>query len=115
MHDILVKSADDPLQGMSPDEVIEKLKSTLAGTVDKAYYFGSFNTPSFNRYSDIDLILITDTDTAFADRPLQYLAVMDIVPNIDMLVYTPAEFEKLTRDPSPGFWRNAVSSLVRFL
>jgi len=115
MNEILVKSALDPLQGMSAEKVIEKLKKCLKGTVDRAYYFGSFNTPSFNRHSDIDLMLIVNTDTPFADRPLQYLAVRDILPNIDILVYTPEEFEKLTSNPSPGFWKSAVESLVRFL
>lgn len=115
MNDILVKSTYDPLQGMSTDDVIEKLENILKGTVDRAYYFGSFNTPSFNRHSDIDLILIVNTETLFADRPLKYLAVKDILPNIDILVHTPAEFEKLTQNPSPGFWKNAVRSLVRFI
>lgn len=41
--------------------------------------------------------------------------LLDIVPRMDILVYTPAEFEDLLADPSPGFWRSAVASLRRFL
>lgn len=115
MSDILIKSELDPLYGMNAAEVLKKLKRKLTGKVEKAYYFGSFNTPAFNRKSDIDLILINNTKTAFVERPIEYLEIMDIVPNIDILVYTQTEFDKLTRNPSPGFWKNVVKSLVQFI
>ncbi len=115
MSNILIKTDIDPLCGMSATEVLEKLKKKLTGKVEKAYYFGSFNSPSFNKYSDIDLILISDTDTVFIKRAMTYLYILDIVPNIDILVYTQTEFDKLISDPSSGFWKNVVKSLVQFI
>ena len=115
MGNILIRSEIDPLEGMTSAEVIKKIKKRLSGRVRKAYYFGSFNTPEFNRNSDIDLILIKDTDTSFVERPMEFLDLMDIVPNIDILVYTQEEFDKLTGDPSPGFWKNVVKSKVQFI
>jgi hypothetical protein len=35
--------------------------------------------------------------------------------DMDLLVYAPQEFEKLTGDPSPGFWVSAVASMRRIM
>jgi len=63
--------------------------------------------------SDLDLILVTPTSRPFVQRPLEFADLLDIVPRIDILVYTPEELEQLTRDPSPGFWRSVTSTWRR--
>jgi hypothetical protein len=108
-------NSTDPLKGRSPDDVLDDLEDALRGVVLRAYYYGSFMTNTFGRNSDIDLILIQDTDTAFVDRPMAFDFLSAIAENIDILVYTPAEFEKLTTDPAPGFWYNVTKHMVRFL
>ena len=45
------------------------------------------------------------------ERALDYSDVMDLVPAMDLLVYTPEEFEKLTSEPTVGFWQSAVASM----
>jgi hypothetical protein len=41
--------------------------------------------------------------------------LLDLFPGLDILVYTPREFEKLTSDPSPGFWKSAVAEMRQIL
>jgi len=40
---------------------------------------------------------------------------MDLAFSMDLLVYTLAGFEKLTSDPSAGFWASGVASMRRGL
>jgi hypothetical protein len=39
----------------------------------------------------------------------------DRIPSLEFFVYTPAEFDALTKDPSPGFWKSALGEMVRLL
>ena len=113
--DILVRYEIDPLHGKTEDEIREELQRILASRVLEAYFFGSFATPRFTKFSDIDLILVCETDEAFIRRPLLFSDLLDVIPNLDILVYTPEEFHRLTEDPSPGFWRTVSSEMVRFI
>ena len=80
-----------------------------------AWIFGSYDSPSFGRDSDIDVFLVTDTTKPFVGRALDFGELRDLVPEMEILVYTPEEFRKLTGDPSPGFWRSAVASMRRMM
>ena len=115
MSSILVKYDLDPLCGKTAAEAIALITEKLSGRVEQAYYFGSFNTPAFNKNSDIDLLLVTETNTPFVERSLEYADLLDLFSVMDILVYTAAEFSKLTTNPSPGFWKSVVSSLVRII
>ena len=65
-----------------------------------AFLIGSFARGSADAWSDIDLVVVMPTDTPFVDRPRDLIAVLDAVPlPMDLLVYTPDEFERgRTRD-----------------
>ncbi len=110
---ILVWSTRDPLKGRSADEFTSTLTALLAGRVDQAWIFGSFGTQDFGPESDIDIILVVRTDTPFLERARDFFDVMDLALAMDLLVYTPEEFERLTTNPSPGFWASAVASMRR--
>ena len=60
-------------------------------------------------------MLVVDADKPFLERARDYFDVMDLALSMDLLVYIPAEFEKLTSDPSPGFWTSVVASMRRVL
>jgi len=113
--EILVRSTRDPLAGKSANEFLELLVTALRGRVDQAWIFGSFGTPEFGPESDIDCILVVDTDKPFLERARDFFDIMDLVLAMDLLVYTPAEFERLTTNPSAGFWSSVASSLRRVL
>lgn len=112
---ILVWNTRDPLRGRSVSEFELALKEKLAGRVEQAWLFGSWGTDEFGKDSDVDLMLVVNTDKPFLERARDFFDVMDLVLEMDLLVYTPDEFDTLTRNPSPGFWASAVASLKRIM
>ena len=114
-EDVIIWNTRDPLYGKTPAAFEEEVKSILRGRVEAAYIFGSYGTPDFGRDSDVDMMLVVSTETKFLDRALEYPELFSLVPDLDLLVYTPEEFERLTGEPSPGFWTSAVASLRRLI
>jgi predicted nucleotidyltransferase len=112
---VIAWNARDPLANRTEKEFEAEARRLLRGRVKAAYFFGSYGTKEFCRDSDVDMILIMRTDTSFTERALAFPDLMDLVPAMDLLVYTPEEFEKLTSEPSPGFWTSVASSLRRFI
>ena len=53
--------------------------------------FGSLARGDINRTSDIDMIIVKETEKRFLDRPDEIYSTL--VPDRDILVYTPEEFE----------------------
>jgi predicted nucleotidyltransferase len=83
-----VKTIDDIIEGARP--VFQKFG------IRKAILFGSFAKGRQTRKSDIDLILIQDTDKRYFDRFEGLLS--DLYQNlrgrdIEVFIYTPQEFE----------------------
>jgi predicted nucleotidyltransferase len=112
---ILVLNTRDPLGGLSPAQFEEEARRLLGGRALAAYFFGSYGSPGFGRDSDVDMIVVARTDRTFVERALEYPELFDLVPDLDLLVYTPEEFAALTTEPSAGFWTSATASLRRFL
>ncbi|HUX38912.1 MAG TPA: nucleotidyltransferase domain-containing protein [Rectinemataceae bacterium] len=112
---IIVWNRRDPLGGFSRDEFEGEFRRLLKGRVEEAWIFGSYFTPAFSRDSDIDVFLVVETTKPFVERALDFEQLRDLVPEMDILVYTPEEFRKLTGDPSPGFWKSAVASMRRMV
>jgi predicted nucleotidyltransferase len=110
---VIVRNDRDPLFGMSREGFESRLREAVRGRALEIYFFGSYATENFGPDSDIDLIIIARTDKAFVDRARDYEDLLDIVPSMDILVYTPEEFRDLTENPTPGFWQSATVSLRR--
>lgn len=60
---------------------------------EKIILFGSMASGNVTKVSDIDLLIIKDTDKSFYDRLREVASLCDYNVGVDMLVYTPAEFE----------------------
>lgn len=112
---ILVKNDRDPLAGYTREEFERRLAVALSGRVKEAWVFGSYVSGNFGPDSDIDLMLVSETDAPFHTRAFAFDDLLDIGPRMDILVYTPEEFTRLAADPSPGFWRTAVKAMRRVL
>ena len=108
---VIIWNTRDPLGGKTPAQFEAELRHLLAGRVEAAYIFGSHGTPEFGCDSDVAMFIVARTDRPFVERALDYADVMDLVPAMDLLVYTPEEFEKLTSEPTLGFWQSAVASM----
>jgi uncharacterized protein len=112
--DVLVTISRDPLFGHSREDYVVLLKRRLAGRVEEAYFFGSFADGDFNKYSDIDMILVQETDLPFHERALAFSDLLDLVPTTDIMVYTRAELTRLIDEGASGFWKSVRGSMKRF-
>ena len=70
---------------------------------EKIYLFGSYATESFDEQSDIDLRIIAPSYERPLERRLKLrrmLSEYDRKIGLDLLVYTPDEFEMLAKETS---------------
>ena len=67
----------------------------------KVVLFGSFARGSQTKRSDLDLMIITETDKRFFERYEQFDGVHDIINDraVDMLIYTADELSRISHRP----------------
>jgi predicted nucleotidyltransferase len=65
---------------------------------ERIFLFGSMAGGTTNRWSDLDLVIVTDTDARFLDRTRQVMTLLRPRVGIDVLVYTPAEFAQMREE-----------------
>ena len=81
----------------------EALKAQLAEVrrrladmdVQKAILFGSLARDDVTPFSDLDLIIVQETDARFLDRLEVFYAGLDLRVDADILVYTPEELAEM--------------------
>lgn len=90
--------------GQQIKEVIQKFKETLAKqgiNTDKIILFGSHARGTADKYSDIDVVVISkDFAVMGFKQRCEVLgrAIAEIMEPIEPLAYTPEEFENLSRE-----------------
>jgi len=94
------------------DALIQELRTRLPEPVQQAFLFGSHARETADGDSDIDLIFVVDTDVPSVRRPLAFVDVLQGLGALDLLVYTPAEWEGLNRAPS-SFMEQIRAELLR--
>lgn len=77
------------------DELDRIVPEIIELEVEKIILIGSLATNSIRKSSDIDLIIIEKTDKRFLDRIELIYQHIKPTTGIDILVYTPEEFEKM--------------------
>lgn len=82
---------------------IDKLKSILTPLFEKkgvikAVVFGSFARKTDSRKSDLDLMIIVETNKRFFERYETFNEIFEVIrgPAIDMLIYTPEELKNIS-------------------
>jgi len=65
---------------------------------EKIILFGSLAQGHVRDWSDLDLIVIKETEKRFLDRIRELIELIDPRVGVDVLVYTPEEFERLCRE-----------------
>jgi predicted nucleotidyltransferase len=67
----------------------------------KVVLFGSFSRGSQTKRSDLDLMIITETDKRFFERYEQFDRIHDIINDraVDMLIYTADELSRISHRP----------------
>jgi predicted nucleotidyltransferase len=74
-------------------EIVEFLRSHLPAKVSEAYIFGSYARGEAHEDSDIDLIVVAETNQRWHQRSLEFSDALDALEPLDVLVYTPAEWQ----------------------
>ncbi|MEA3396794.1 MAG: nucleotidyltransferase domain-containing protein [Chloroflexota bacterium] len=67
---------------------------------EKVILFGSMASGEAKAWSDIDLVVVMPTKQRFLDRSKTVLQLFQPRVGVDVLVYTPEEFEHLCRERS---------------
>jgi len=69
--------------------------------VSKAVLFGSAVRDTETRKSDIDLMIVVETDKRFFDRYDAFDEISEILKgtSVDLLIYTPQELESISHRP----------------
>lgn len=62
---------------------------------DKIILFGSLGSGKIKEWSDIDLIIIKNTDKSFYERIKEILLLLRPKVGMDIFVYTPEEFNEM--------------------
>ena len=87
---------------LSLDEIRRRVGDYLSGTaVIRAMLFGSYARGEADAFSDVDLVLIEPTTLPFVERGLRHLPLFELGVGLDLLVYTPEEWERLRRERNP--------------
>ena len=79
----------------------------------KIVLFGSMAGEETGEWSDLDLVIIKDTNQRFLDRTKEVMELLQPRVGVDILVYTPREFEELCRERA--FMRDEVVGKGRVL
>lgn len=65
-------------------------------TPEKIILFGSFTSGKTKPWSDVDMVIIKNTDKSFLDRTKEVLSLLKPRVGLDVIIYTPHEFERLS-------------------
>ncbi len=95
--------ADDKAHIPTVAQIRESLAPLIARAgARKAVVFGSYARGSADRYSDLDIIIIHDTEKGFFDRASDFRDVRSAWPrSLDMLIYTPDEMGEMLAQRRP--------------
>ena len=74
---------------------------------DRIVLFGSYAKDDEDKFSDIDLIIVYSTSKSFLDRLKELYISWNIPKVVDILAYTPEEYQKMMLDNS--FLQDAVN------
>ena len=72
--------------------------SQPAATPERIIVFGSMASGEVGPWSDIDLVIVQQTDLPFMKRLRQVRQLLKPRVGTDILVYTPSEFEQLRQE-----------------
>lgn len=90
------------MRRMSKSRFREELERIMKGIhhyqPQKVILFGSFARGDYHALSDVDMLIIKETDQSFIERIGDVLALCDYSIPLEPLVYTPEEFERMCKE-----------------
>ena len=93
-------SSDPPKRKKLLEEELTRYLSLLTehGNPEKVILFGTLATGRINEWSDIDLVVVEQTDLSFFERLRRIRKLLQPRVGIDVMVYTPEEFNQLSAE-----------------
>jgi predicted nucleotidyltransferase len=85
------------IQNLHPSVAL-MLEELKAYAPERVILFGSHARVDTHQGSDIDVLIIKETERKFLDRILDVYEICRQSPRIEAIVYTPAEFEQKVRE-----------------
>jgi len=87
---------------LTRQELLQKLADVLRDTaVEQVYLFGSYARGEADTCSDVDLVIVCPMARPFFERYREFPAVYELPFAVDLLVYTPEEFERMVKEGNP--------------
>ena len=86
----------------SLDQILPRLAAFCAGHgITRAIVFGSYARGTQTRRSDLDLVVVMDTQKRFLDRYEDVKDIHDFVPDVhvELLIYTEDELRAIAHRP----------------
>ena len=85
----------------------------------KAYFYGSFARNEDEPWSDVDIIIILEDEIfskkTFVENLIYVSQYFNEYPELESLVYTKSQWEKILSDTNPiGFWKDVRRDLCKF-
>jgi predicted nucleotidyltransferase len=87
------------------DRILNQL--TSMPEVEKVILFGSYAAGRRDLFTDLDLLVVMDTEQDFLQRTTELYRLIQTDVDVDLLVYTP---EELKSQQSSGFVRHALAT-----
>ncbi|MBW2263453.1 MAG: nucleotidyltransferase domain-containing protein [Deltaproteobacteria bacterium] len=110
MDEVIVVGGPAPV---SFERLRERIAAYLAGTaVERAVVFGSWARGEQDASSDLDLVLVEETASPFVERGRTHMPLFGMGVGIDLIVYTPGEYERLLDGGHPFVTRVAGEGVV---
>ena len=94
----------------APRRIVELL-AQLDG-VERVSLFGSYARGRRDLFTDLDVLVVWKTAKALLERLRLLYSLLDVAVDMDVICYTPAEFERIRDRP---FLRRALSEEVVLL
>jgi len=79
----------------------------------EAYIYGSVARGEEDRHSDLDIVVVRETEAAFFDRMREIMDLRRDLGSADMWIYTPAELDSMLAEPGRHFLKNIVETGYR--
>lgn len=84
--------------------IIQQLSEIPA--VEKVVLFGSYTAGRRDLFTDLDIIVIMQSDQTFIERSAAIYSLLQPAVDVDILVYTPEELQRMSQS---GFLRKALT------
>lgn len=85
---------------MPRDIAFDMLRSLLV-SAQSAFVFGSYAQGGHDEFSDLDIMVVKETNKNFFHRHEEFPELYDLGVPVDLLVYTPEEFQEMKKRNNP--------------